>query len=337
MMYNVNQPLNDSAVMSLDSDVRWSEGADQRPKQHCSLISANGKCEVSGKTFLSEPIDYPHKELIAVLIRTNKLDAMVAERYTKMVEDLEGSNRQTFQYERHVWLLNNMKQQGQGDTMPFQFSKFLNDTGVPVRIFSFTDAQLRRIYPKFENSWYNCEHSLIHFSNQHPEYTHYWEIENDVALLGNWERWFDVGDDLGPEIDLVSTVPVTVSKPDWFWYDRLSPQLMTANVTRYASLVILLRHSKSHLEMFHEKYSIRGEDAYYGFSETLLFTLSRYMNRTHALYPNLQGYINYDGPGRDTYLLFRQQGKEGIFHPVKGRLPALSERLPESHPIMSPR
>lgn len=89
--------------------------------------------------------------------------------------------------------------------------------GIPpdIKLFPFTNEDLKALGYVFVSIMYNCEFAALLFQRRQPQYDHYWLIDCDVRYRGNWREF------LGPfstmdGYDLLAThVTNAIENPKW--------------------------------------------------------------------------------------------------------------------------
>ena len=175
---------------------------------------------------------------------------------------------------------------------------------------------------------------VLQFFRDHPGFTYYWVIEDDVRFNGKWEYLFDFFNRY--EHDLISShIKRFRDEPDWNWWNSLShPSKIIRSEKRIRSFNPIYRISGKALGFIHVALS----DKWVGHHEVLLPTLLYhggftildfggdgdfvsagnrnrfYTSRT----PDTKGSLLYEGtmryrPAWDT----PGSGVNKLYHPVK--------------------
>jgi hypothetical protein len=66
----------------------------------------------------------------------------------------------------------------------------------------------------------NNHYPLLSFYQDNPDYTYYWNIEEDVRFSGDWRYFFDAFADVGSDF-LSSHIRTSLEEPEWIWWPAL--------------------------------------------------------------------------------------------------------------------
>lgn len=102
----------------------------------------------------------------------------------------------------------------------------------------------------------NNHFPLLKFFLLHPEYTHYWYIEDDVGYAGDWKDFFN---SFSPELDadfISSHIKRYIDRPDWYWWNSFKvPGTQFSNEELFCSFNPVYRISHKALEFIHKQLS----------------------------------------------------------------------------------
>jgi hypothetical protein len=113
---------------------------------------------------------------------------------------------------------------GQGDVFFLYHIKQNSDPLLPngIRVETFTNGVLKDLgYQAIRTKLVpgSNHFPVLQFFLNHPEYTHYWCIEDDVTFNGKWEDFFKAIP-TEPAYDFVTShIRRYADMPDWFWWD----------------------------------------------------------------------------------------------------------------------
>ncbi len=141
----------------------------------------------------------------AILIVTNRMSKDVIKRYHKL--------RKAAAELDDVFLLYHTKD----IRMPIEMEG--------IKIETFTDEILINLHyqPIRKTLVPGSNHfPVLNFFINHPDYTHYWSIEDDVAFSGNWSDFFE---NVSPNLDydfITSHIRRYADLPEWPWWKTLT-------------------------------------------------------------------------------------------------------------------
>lgn len=141
----------------------------------------------------------------AILIVTNRISKDVIKRYHQLTKAVAKSGDVFVLY--HT---DNIK-------IPEQFRE--------IKIETFTDKILSDLHykPIRETLVPGSNHfPVLNFFLSHPDYSHYWCIEDDVAFSGNWTDFFE-NVSLHPDYDFITShIRRYADLPVWPWWKTLA-------------------------------------------------------------------------------------------------------------------
>jgi hypothetical protein len=128
----------------------------------------------------------------------------------------------------------------------------LAELGAPQALFRFSAAtlpsQLGLRYFGLRQVLSNTHFPLLLFSRSHP-HAHYWQVEYDVELRGDWRAFFETR--AASDSDLIASHFHNVNEwPDWFWWTSLSlpAQLALQPAQLYKAFMPIARFSRRALQ-----------------------------------------------------------------------------------------